>query len=237
MKRGVAIRILLLFCTLFFLAACKSNGETFLENNQAEKQVSGSDAKFIERISEEEAKQAGLALINLAFDANETDALVEYQARVSATNEGGAGEQAFTAEPDRVYVVKAAPGKGETDYYYAEVDAVTGFAFRAERFMSGIVLTDEQQKQADALGTLEEFDPNSLLSAQQDAMGIVVERMENSLEKDVPILRVYPDMIETDSVDFPKVQLEYFVLMENGKIYNVTLCWPAMELMKVNIRE
>ena len=92
-------------------------------------------------------------------------------------------------------------------------------------------------EQADALGTLETFDPNSLLSAQQDAMGIVAEQMENRLEKDVPILRVYPDMIETDSVDFPKVQLEYFVLMEDGKIYNLTLCWPVMELVKVYIRD
>ena len=237
MKRGFAIQVLLLVCTLFLLVACKSNGETFLENNQAQNQASGSDAKFIERIPEEQAKQAGLALINLAFNAKETDAVVEYQARVSIPNEGGAGEQAFTTEPDRVYVVKTVPAKGETDFYYAEVDAVTGFAFRAERYMSGIVLTEEQQQQADALGTLETFDPNSLLSAQQDAMGIVAEQMENRLEKDVPILRVYPDMIETDSVDFPKVQLEYFVLMEDGKIYNLTLCWPVMELVKVYIRD
>ena len=237
MKRGAAIQIILLFCTLLFLVACKSDKESFLENNQAGKQVPDSDAKFIERISEEEAKQAGLALINLAFGANETDAVVEYQARVSATNDDGSAEQAYSAEPDRVYVVKAARGTGETDYYYAEVDAVTGFAFRAERFMSGIVLTEEQQKQADALGALEEFDPNSLLPAQQEAMEIVVERMEKNLETDVPVLRVYPDMIESDSADFPKVQLEYFVLMEDGKIYNITLCWPTMELIKVYIRD
>lgn len=43
-------------------------------------------------------------------------------------------------------------------------------------------------------------------------------------------------MIETDSVDFPKVLIEYFVLMENGKVYNLALCWPTMELVMVYIR-
>ena len=46
---------------------------------------------------------------------------------------------------------------------------------------------------------------------------------------------MYPDMIETDIADFPKVRLEYFVIMEGGKIYNLTLCWPTMELVKVYI--
>lgn len=117
------------------------------------------------------------------------------------------------------------------------MDAVTGFAYRAERLLSGIVLTEEQQKQAETLGTLEEFQPDTLLSAQEDARIIVADLMENRLEKSVPILRMYPDMIESDSVDFPKVMLEYFVIMEDGKVYNLTLCWPTMELVKVYIRD
>ena len=94
-------------------------------------------------------------------------------------------------------------------------------------------MTAEQQKQAEALGTLDAYDPNSLIPAQQDGEAVVNDLMKNRLEKLVPTLRVFPDMIETDSVDFPKIRLEYFVLMENGTIYNLTLSWPTMELVSV----
>lgn len=222
MKRKIFLltAILLLLSLSLLLTAC----------GQKEKGI-------VLAIGEEKGKAAGLALINLAFDVNETEASVEYQARPAATSQDGTTGETVTLEPDRVYVVKAAPENGETEYYYAEVDAVTGFAFRAERLLSGIVLTEEQQKQAETLGTLEEFQPDTLLSAQEDARIIVADLMENRLEKSVPILRMYPDMIESDSVDFPKVMLEYFVIMEDGKVYNLTLCWPTMELVKVYIRD
>lgn len=220
MKRKLSLLLVSLLALSLALSAC----------GQKEKGI-------VLAIGEEKGKAAGLALINLAFDVNETEASVEYQARPAATSQNGTTGETVTLEPDRVYVVKAAPENGETEYYYAEVDAVTGFAFRAERLLSGIVLTEEQQKQAETLGTLEEFQPDTLLSAQQDALTIVADLMENRLEKDVPILRMYPDMIESDSVDFPKVMLEYFVIMEDGKVYNLTLCWPTMELVKVYIRD
>ena len=220
MKRKLSLLLVSLLALVLFLTAC----------GQKEDGV-------VLAIGEEKGKAAGLALINRAFNVNETEASVEYQARPAAAFQDGTTGQEATLEPDRVYVVKATPEKGETEYYYAEVDAVTGFAYRAERLLSGIVLTKEQQKQAETLGTLEESNLDSLLPAQQDALTIVADLMEKRLEKDVPILRMYPDMIESDSVDFPKVLLEYFVIMEDGKVYNLTLCWPTMDLVKVYIRD
>ena len=187
-------------------------------------------------VSEAEAKKAGLALINQAFNVSETEASVEYQARVATTFHDGTTNEEVKLEPDRIYVVKAAPGKGETEYYYAEVDAVTGNAYLAERFLSGIVLTDEQKKQAEAFGTMEEIDPEDLRSVQQDASKTIDNLVVKRLEPEIPILRVFPDNIETDSVDYPKVLLYYFVLMQNGKSYDLALCWPTMELVSVYIR-
>ncbi len=184
-------------------------------------------------ISEDKAKEAGLALINLAFEANATDATVELVENPDRTHADGSTARYMFEEPGREYIVKVAPEKGSNDYYYAYVDAVTGVAFHAERAMSGIDLTAEQQKQAEALGTLDAYDPNSLIPAQQDGEAVVNDLMKNRFEKLVPTLRVFTDMIETDSVDFPKIRLEYFVLMENGTIYNLTLCWPTMELVSV----
>lgn len=184
-------------------------------------------------IGEDKAKEEGLAFINLAFEANATDATVELVENADRTHAVGSTARYMFEEPGREYIVKVAPEKGSNDYYYAYVDAVSGVAYRTEQAMSGIDLTEEQQKQAEALGTVDTFDPNALLPAQQDGQAVVSDLMKNRLEKLVPTLRVFPDMIETDSVDFPKVRLEYFVLMENGTIYNLSLCWPTMELISV----
>lgn len=216
MKRKIVLLITIILSLSLLFTACATR-----------------NSDVVAVVSEEKAKEAGLALINLAFDANATEATVELVENPDRTHADSTSARYIFEEPGRVYEVKVAPEKGSSKYYYAAVNAVTGVAYRAEQAMSGIDLTKEQQKQAEALGTVDTFDPNSLLSAQQDGKVAVFDLMKNRLEKLVPTLRVFPDMIETDSVDFPKVRLEYFVLLENGTIYNLTLCWPTMELVSV----
>ena len=216
MKRKIVLLIaIILSLSLLFTACATKNSDV------------------VTVIGEDKAKEAGLAFINLAFEANATDATVELVENPDRTHADGSTARYMFEDPGREYIVKVAPEKGSNDYYYAFVDAVTGVAFQAERAMSGIDLTDEQQKQAEALGTLDSLDTKTLLPAQQDGEAVVNDLMKTRFEKLVPTLRVFPDMIETDSVDFPKIRLEYFVLMENGTIYNLTLCWPTMELVSV----
>lgn len=116
------------------------------------------------------------------------------------------------------------------------MNAVTGVAYRADRNISKIVLTEEEQKLANKLGTLDEFNPDTFNNIQEDAMSVVVDLLQARLERDGPVFRMYPDMIESDSVDFPKVRLEYIVLMENDMVYDLTLLWPSINLIAVNIR-
>jgi len=211
--------LIIIICSIILLSACGQK-----------------NPGIVLTVGEEKGKEAGLALINQAFGTNETDASVEYQTRAGATFHDGTTGEIVSLEPDRVYIVKTVPTNGKNDYYYAEVDAVTGIAFHAERYLSGIVLTEEQQKQADALGTLDDFHPDDFLATQEEASKDIIDLIQKRLEPNLPLMRVYPDMIESDSVDFPKVLLEYFVLMENGKVYNLALCWPTMELVMVYIR-
>ena len=216
MKRKIVLLIaIILSLSLLFTACATKNSDV------------------VTVIGEDKAKEVGLAFINLAFEANATDATVELVENPDRTHADGSAARYMFEEPGREYIVKVASEKGSNDYYYAYVDAVSGVAYRAEQAMSGIDLTEEQQKQAEALGTVDTFDPNALLPAQQDGQAVVSDFMKTRLEKLVPTLRVFPDMIETDSVDFPKARLEYFVLMENGTIYNLSLCWPTMELVSV----
>lgn len=216
MKRKIVILVAMILSFSVLLTACAQKDNT-----------------IVNVIGEDQAKETGLALINLAFDVNVTDAEAEYQENPDVTHADGNKERYIFEEPGRVYLVMVAPEKGGDAYYYASVDAVTGVAYRAEKYFYGATLTAEQQKQADALGPLYEFRPDSLLPAQQEATGIVEKLMKDRLEPDVPTHRTFPDMIETDSVDFPRVRLEYFVLMENGTIYNLTISWPTMELVSV----
>ena len=188
-------------------------------------------------ISEQQAKEVGLALINRAFGASETEALVQYQELPGVAAEDNGIQHYGAWDSKRVYTLMVASKEAGKDSYYAEVDAQLGIAYLAERNMKGIVLSAEQQAQADALGTLETYDGNSLLPTQQAGEEIVSAYMKTLLGEEDSTLRVFSDMIETDSVDFPKVRLEYFAISERGKVYNITLCWPTMELIAVDIRD
>jgi len=187
-------------------------------------------------ISEAKAKEAGLAFINRVFDVKETEATVVLEEQPGLSYINGVHAHLGGEDPIKYYTVGVGLQEDGNHTYYAEVNAVTGVAYRAERNTSAIVLTEEQQKQANALGTLDDFNPDSFLDIQKDAMEIVADQIQARLEKDVAIFRMYPDMIESDSVDFPKVWLEYIVVMENDTVYTINLCWPSMDIIGVNNR-
>jgi len=189
-------------------------------------------------VSEAKAKEAGLAMIHQAYGADLADAVVttEYQERAGVTYDDGFTIQYGTEEPMRVYVIRVNPDEIGNAEYYAEVNAVSGVAYRARIRPSSIVLTEEQQKKADIFGAYENFDSDTLEAIQQDAVSVATDMIDSRLEQDVPIFRIYPDTIMTDKLEYPKVFLEYIAIMENDTIYSIMLCWPSMDLVDVNIR-
>ena len=184
-------------------------------------------------ISEAKAKEAGLAMINQVFNSNETEATVVMEEQPGLSYINGVHAHLGGEDPIKYYSVKVGLLDDGNFLYYAEVNAQTGAAYRVDRNTASISLSEEQRKQADVLGNLDDFDPDYFLDIQNDAMSIVQRLIQSRLEKDVPIFRMYPDMIGSDSVDFPKVSLEYIVVMENDTIYTITLSWPSMDIIGV----
>ena len=184
-------------------------------------------------VGEDAAKEAGLAFINHVFDVSETEAVVTLEEQPGLSYINGVHAHLGGEDSIKYYTVKVGLLDDGNFLYYAEVNAQTGAAYRVDRNTASISLSEEQRKLADVLGNLDDFDPDYFLDIQNDAMSIVQRLIQSRLEKDVPIFRMYPDMIGSDSVDFPKVSLEYIVVMENDTIYTITLSWPSMDIIGV----
>ena len=186
-------------------------------------------------VGEAKAKEAGLAMINQAYGVDLTDAVVsvEYQERAGVTYEDGERIQYGTEEPMRVYVIIINPDDIGNPEYYAEVNAVTGVAYRADKDESLLSLTPEQQAQADAIGDGDDLPVEDFDVDDANALKIGEDWVRAHFEPDIPVLRTVPNSTMTDSVDFPLFFVDGSVIFIDGTIYNVEVCWPAMEITSV----
>ena len=186
-------------------------------------------------ISEARAKEAGLAMIQQAYGVDLTDAVVtvEYHERAGVTYEDGERIQYGTEEPMRVYVIITNPDEIGNPEYYAEVNAVTGVAYRADKDESLISLTPEQQAQAEAIGKEEDLPIEGFEDDEANALQTGEDWVRAHFEPDIPVLRTVPNSTMTDGVDFPLFFVDGSVIFINGTIYNVEVCWPAMEVTSV----
>ena len=110
-------------------------------------------------VSEAEAKKAGLAFINQVFDANETEAETTYHEYVGTSYANGELVQYGDEDPVRVYEITIPNGNDENPLYYAEVNAKTGVAYRAERNENFLApLSDDQQTEGNELASMDNAD-------------------------------------------------------------------------------
>lgn len=186
-------------------------------------------------ISEAKAKEAGLAMIRQAYGVDLAGAVVtvEYQERAGVTYEGGERIQYGTEEPMRVYVIITNPDEIGNPEYYAEVNAVTGVAYRADKSSSLISRTAEQQAQAAAIVESDDLPTEDFEVDEAGALQIGEDWVRAHFESDIPVLRTVPNSTMTDNVDFPLFFVDGSVIFIDGTIYNVEVCWPAMEVTSV----
>lgn len=186
-------------------------------------------------VGEAKAKEAGLAMIQQAYEVDLTDAVVtvEYQERAGVTYEDGERIQYGTEEPMRVYVIKTNPDEIGNAEYYAEVNAVTGVAYRADKSSALIPRTAEQQAQAVAIEDGDDLPVEDFDVDDANALKIGEDWVRAHFEPDIPVLRTVHNSTITDSVDFPLFFVDGSVIFIDGTIYNVEVCWPTMEITSV----
>jgi len=188
-------------------------------------------------IGEDNAKEAGLAIINQTFGVNETEAEVEYRETAGSTFVNGVPVQYGSEEPVRTYRVTIPGTQEDSSLYSAEVNAVTGFAYRAEKSESLLSeMTEEQQKRAEALSKLDIADDAYQRTLNEsNPAGVAADWVTAKLHPGVPTIATLENGWITDNVIAPRVCLEYTIVFKDGAVYEVTLSWPTMEVQQVSI--
>lgn len=188
-------------------------------------------------VSEAKAKEVGLALINRAFDVNETEAETTYHEYAGTSYANGELVQYGDEDPVRVYEITIPNGNDENPLYYAEVNAKTGVAYRAERNESFLApLSDDQQTEGKELALMDNADEAYVKKLNEsNASGIVAAWVSERLHPSVGVLSVLDNGYITDNVIAPRVCMEYTVVFMDGAVYQASIYWPTMEIQQVSI--
>lgn len=186
-------------------------------------------------ISKTKAKEAGLALINLAFDAEETAADVIY---IENRPMNGEGETVLSEENvSRIYEVMIKNENGTDDLYYAEVNAETGVAYYASKSESLLTpLSQDQMNEATELnGLMNEDDTYYKISQESKAGEIAYEWVASRFNTDVTLLASTDIGAISDNIMYPRVRIGYYMVFVDGTVYEVYLYWPTMEVQSIQI--
>ena len=210
MKRKAAILGVLILCASLFLTGGKPK-----------------------LVSEDAAKEAGLAFINHVFDVNETDAVVTYQEQTGATFLDGTYKVTGEEQPVSIYIVSAAKQKDGQYLYCAHVNAETGIAFAAFRnTMFAPEMTTDQRATWDKArgnGDANSFDYESMdVDCTQFARKWIPEKFELKAG-------ILGCVDCGGSFDQNGTSTTFYVVIRDGTIYNVTLAWPQLTVQNITI--
>lgn len=185
-------------------------------------------------IGEAKAKEAGLEMLQQAYDVDLSDAVVTvaYQERPGVTYRDGQALQYGIEEPKRLYVVLVNPDEIGNTEYYAEVNAVSGIAYRADKAPLNIELTKEQKKKIEAIQYPEDLSKYSFSDEQVESMWFSADWLKLHFEPDMERLCSIPGTEMTDNTT-PQHWIESYAVYRNGHIYLVQLLWPSMEVTSV----
>lgn len=213
MKKRIAVILLFSLCGAMLVSACAPKP-----------------------IGAEKAKEIGLAYINRAFDASETEATVtQEQMECFAYQDGAIVTDGDASVATRlVYRVRVAKSESIT-LYEAYVNGTTGVPYFAWQNEINVVMTDEQKEKANALYAAERSWGEQHAAALQEAKAACVQWVEENLMEDYPVL------VAAEKEEFDRVQVsttfwqDYYVVMRDGTVYDVIIQWPSMRILHVGI--
>ncbi len=189
-------------------------------------------------ISEEQAKVAGLAFINKVFDVNETEALVDYgEYSVDALPQDQSAKQKRNVPVMRFYYVTVMKEHTDNAMYYAQVDAINGFVYYAQRFNQTLTpLTDEQIKQAEELAKLP-YGQSEVMSRlyELNLPQTVDDWMSARFEKQSKIKTVEYGKMKEGLIDENIVSMDCHVTFENGAVYVIGIILPTKQIFQIEI--
>ena len=209
MKRKIALLLASVACVALFLSGAKTKV-----------------------ISEDEAKKAGLALINRVFDVSETKATVT-NAVPSRDSGGGGTDQTAGEQIVNSYAVAVPELEDGQAEYIAYVNAETGVAYAAEQSYAHVPkMTDEQKntwKKAYGSGDANDFDYLSMDIACKD---FAREWIAHKFELKAKVL----GMIDSGSIfDQDGASTNFYIVIRDGTIYHVTIAWPQLTVIEVTM--
>ena len=184
-------------------------------------------------VSEDAAKEAGLAFINHVFDANETEVVITYQEQAGATFLDGNYQVTGKEQPVLIYIVSAGKQQDGQYPYVAQVNAETGVAYAAERrypFVSKMTADqratwDKARDKADAEAFIYE-------SMDIDCMRFARKWISEKFDLKAKIL----GFVDCGSIiDLEGASTTFYVVIRDGTIYNITLAWPQLTVQNITI--
>ena len=211
MKRKLSILVLVLLCATL-LSAGKSNF-----------------------VGYDKAEQTGLAFLRTAFGVEATEANVKLGANSNEVTIDGTKIVKDSTTSGNFYHVSVFDPEANYPYYTADVNAITGVAYRAQYARRYIQLTKEQKNKADSLGTLDAFADFDFSQYEQQAVEAAQGYVQEHFAADDSILRALPEEVQTESDIFPMVDVDILVLMKSGMVYQVKVCWPSLTVIEVRI--
>ncbi|MEZ4509073.1 MAG: hypothetical protein R2881_05325 [Eubacteriales bacterium] len=189
-------------------------------------------------VGEAKAKEAGLAFINQVFDVNETEAVVYYgEYSADAQPQDQSAKQMRDVPVIRFYHVTVMKEHTDNVLYDAQVDAISGFVYSAQRFVETLSpLTDEQIKQAEELVKLP-YGHSELMSRLYELKlpQTVNDWMSTRFEKQSKIMTVEYGKMKEGLIDENIVSMDCHVTFENGAVYVIGIILPTKQIFQIEI--
>ena len=189
-------------------------------------------------VGEAKAKEAGLAFINKVFDVNETEAVVYYgEYSADAQPQDQSAEQKQNVPVMRYYHVTIMKEHTDNVLYDAQVDAISGFVYSAQRFEGTLSpLTDEQIKQAEELAKLP-YGQSEVMSRLYELKlpQNINDWMSARFEKQSKIKTVEYDKMKEGLIDENIVSMDCHVMFENGAVYVIEIILPTKQIDRIEI--